>query len=293
MDFQLAHVGLATDRQAQAVDFYCRGLGMLPLVGSTGQREPGTVWLANSRRGDFLLEIHSPSASNQYEASRLEAHGACLDHLHFWVADVPAAYDYLRGRGCPSRREPLTSSGRCEAAIYDPQGVEIWLQDLGRREQAHAITEARASAGEPDADLYAELHHVGILTPDRQTAIDFYTRVIGMQIRSRFYSPGSIDVTYLTDSVENGTYLQIEGPPHLPYAESYLARRGPGLNHLHFAVEDLDSVFSHLLAHGATENIGPYRVENTAQGHVFDPSGIDLQLIRYPPDHLLRSFPTD
>lgn len=288
MHFQLAHVGFVTAKQAQAMDFYCSGLGMLPLALPEGFGADGDTFLTNAIRGGLLLEVRGPTRLSEDGLSNAEVEGSRLDHIHFWVPNVCAAYDYLRGMGCPSRREPMAARGVLEAAVYDPQGVEIWLQDLGREELVRAIAAARREAEKPDARFQAELHHVGILTPDRQTAVDFYTRVMGMQIRSRFYLPGSIDVTYLTDSIGGGGYLQIEGPPHLPYEESYLAAHGPGLNHLHFTVEDMGPVYSRLLALGAVENIRPHQVEDMQHTHLVDPMGIDLQLLRFPPNHLLR-----
>lgn len=285
LDFRLSHVGLLTDRVDQVAGFYTRCLGM---TAEAPERECPSVSLRDGTRGGFRIQVHGPPWRDEIERGVFEGRGACLDGLHFSVEDVSAAYDYLHASGCVPRLPPTSISRSWKAALYDPQGIEVWLHDRERDGELVRPPRPLAEAGaERTSEPVSELHHVGILTPDRQTAVDFYTRVMGLEIRRRFYSPGVVDVTFLTDKAGCATFLQIEGPPHLTYEERYLAERGPGLNHLHFMVDDLQAAQRRLIANGAWENIVPYTLDGVAAALVFDPFGIDLQVTDSPPASLL------
>jgi catechol 2,3-dioxygenase-like lactoylglutathione lyase family enzyme len=287
LDFRLSHVGLLTDRVDRVAAFYERCLGML--AGASPGAPDGTdaVYLRDRERGGFRIQVHGPPWFDEIERGLFEGRGSCLDRLHFSVADVPHAYEYLRASGCGSRLVPTGASQGWEAALYDPQGIEIWLRQAGEQGAMPCVAPMPDAGAELRSDLVAELHHVGILTPDRQTAVDFYTRVMGLEICRRFYSPGVVDVTFLADKAGRAAFLQIEGPPHLAYEEHYLEEHGPGVNHLHFLVADIQVAQACLLANGAQENIVPYTVDSVQAALVFDPFGIDLQFTDTPPASLL------
>ncbi len=282
MEFRLSHVGLLTDRIDQVVAFYTHSLGMA----ASGPEGVDPTFLAAQGIGGFRIHVHGPPWSDEVERRSFEEKGSCLDRLHFSVPDVVRAYEYLRARGCTLRLAPTGPPESKRAAVYDPQGIEIWLGS--RPEGGNGPSSLSAAPAEADlrAAPEARLHHVGILTPDRQTAVDFYTRVMGMEIRRRFYSPGAVDVTYLTDDSGWTAFLQIEGPPHLAYEEQYLVERGPGVGHLHFLVDDVRAARASLLANHARENIAPYTIDGAQAALFFDPFGIDLQITDSPPASL-------
>jgi catechol 2,3-dioxygenase-like lactoylglutathione lyase family enzyme len=282
LEFHLSHVGLLTDQVDQVMGFYTHSLGM---VGSAREGS-GRAFLGIRGGGAFRIQVHGPPWSDEVERRSFEERGSCLDRLHFSVTDVAHAYQYLRARGCTPRLAPTGSPPRWEAAVYDPQGIEIWLGECPEEGKGPFPLFAASVESDLRPAFAARLHHVGILTPDRQTAVDFYTRVMGLEIRRRFYSPGVVDVTYLMDNSGCGSFLQIEGPPHLAYEEQYLVERGPGVNHLHFLVDDMGAARTSLLATDARENIVPYTIDGVQAALFFDPFGIDLQFTDSPPASL-------
>jgi catechol 2,3-dioxygenase-like lactoylglutathione lyase family enzyme len=280
MDFRLGHIGLLTERVRETVDFYRDRLGLLVV---REIRQPGIthiVFLADRSSSNFLIEVHGPPWFDPEEERFVEDHGpAALDHLHFWVPDVLEAYASLRSWGLRSRLEPMEFMGGWEAALYDPLGAEIWLRAEGEDRQLTSLAEARAKGTREPACLAGVLHHIGLLTAEPRAAVDFYTGMLGLQAVTHARVAGQAEATFLMDHTGCPTYLQILGPPHLPHEEEFLKTHGAGFNHLHFLVQELDAAFLQLTDHGAWVNYPPEWGHAERVAGLFDPQGIDVQLL--------------
>jgi methylmalonyl-CoA/ethylmalonyl-CoA epimerase len=89
------------------------------------------------------------------------------------------------------------------------------------------------------------LDHVGLAVLDLERAVDFHTRVLGLEIRHREQIPGQgVTEVMLSEVAPTGTSTQLQllsplddsSPVH-----RFLLDRGPGLHHLAYRVGDVRS----------------------------------------------------
>lgn len=94
------------------------------------------------------------------------------------------------------------------------------------------------------------IHHLGVAVPDLDEAIETYTRLFGATLEHRAIVPGQ--------GVEAAAVLIGDSRVELlaPTADDtpvgrFLARRGPGLHHVAYVVDDLAAALADLAAAGA------------------------------------------
>jgi methylmalonyl-CoA epimerase len=97
--------------------------------------------------------------------------------------------------------------------------------------------------------MKARLDHVGIAIADLSEALAFYREALGLEVdatetvpsqrvRAHFVPAGAVALELLEATADDS-----------PIA-GFLARRGPGLHHLTFRVDDLQAALDHLAARG-------------------------------------------
>ncbi|HET6714530.1 MAG TPA: methylmalonyl-CoA epimerase [Actinomycetota bacterium] len=95
-----------------------------------------------------------------------------------------------------------------------------------------------------------EIDHVGIAVPDLDAAVEEYRRLLGVEPshRERVEDQGVEEVLFPVGS----SFVQLLGAlgPDAPVGRS-LARRGPGLHHIAYRVDDLAASLAHLHGEGA------------------------------------------
>ena len=99
--------------------------------------------------------------------------------------------------------------------------------------------------------LFTEIDHVAIAVHDLDAAVDWYQRVFGANVVHR----ENIE----QDGVEEAlikvaeSYVQLLTPRRddSPVAR-FLAKRGEGLHHVAYRVDDCGAALAHAVAHGAT-----------------------------------------
>jgi methylmalonyl-CoA/ethylmalonyl-CoA epimerase len=100
------------------------------------------------------------------------------------------------------------------------------------------------------------IDHVAIAVADRDASADGLTALFGLSSGVREHVAGqATDVAFLhTDGAAHGTdataALEICAPRGNASLERFLARRGPGLHHICFEVEDLRAALATLKAAG-------------------------------------------
>lgn len=95
--------------------------------------------------------------------------------------------------------------------------------------------------------MLTDIDHVGIAVEDLEEAVQHYRRTFGIEPAHRevVEDQGVEEVLF-----EVGTsHIQLLGAlgPDTPVGR-YLARRGPGVHHVGYRVDDIDAVLSHLKA---------------------------------------------
>ena len=95
-----------------------------------------------------------------------------------------------------------------------------------------------------------EIDHVGIAVPDLDAAVEEYQRLLGVEPshRERVEDQGVEEVLFPLGS----SFVQLLGAlgPDTPVGRS-LARRGPGLHHIAYRVDDVAASLAHLHGEGA------------------------------------------
>jgi methylmalonyl-CoA/ethylmalonyl-CoA epimerase len=95
-----------------------------------------------------------------------------------------------------------------------------------------------------------DIDHVGIAVPDLDDAVATYERLLGVgpTHRERVEEQGVDEVLFAVGS----SYIQLLGAlgPDTPVGRS-LEKRGPGVHHIAYRVDDVAAALEHLRAEGA------------------------------------------
>jgi len=95
-----------------------------------------------------------------------------------------------------------------------------------------------------------EIHHLGVAVADLDAAVDAYRRLFGAELEQRETVPDQgVEVASLRVGDGRVELLAALGPD-TPVGR-FLARRGPGMHHLAFAVDDVSAELDRLAAVGA------------------------------------------
>lgn len=98
------------------------------------------------------------------------------------------------------------------------------------------------------------LDHVGLAVADLERAVDLHTRVLGLHVthRETNLEQGVHEVMLLASAAgEPATQLQLLAPlDERSPVHRFLARRGPGLHHLAYAVQDVRTASAVLVRRG-------------------------------------------
>lgn len=91
--------------------------------------------------------------------------------------------------------------------------------------------------------------HIAIAVPELDAAAEFYTRTLGLELTGReTVESQKVTVGFIPVGETNVELVQPESPD-APIA-GFLAKRGPGLHHICFEVDDIDSLCARLVAAG-------------------------------------------
>lgn len=92
-----------------------------------------------------------------------------------------------------------------------------------------------------------KVHHIAIIASDYARSLDFYTRVLGLNVIAENFRADR--ESYKTDLALNGDYIiELFSFPNPPARVS--RPEAAGLRHLAFEVDDIDAVVSELDAKG-------------------------------------------
>ena len=117
------------------------------------------------------------------------------------------------------------------------------------------------------------IRHVALFIKDLETAVDFYTRVIGMKIE---WQPDA-DNVYLSNGGDVFALHRVDDEPH------GIQR----LDHIGFVLQkigDVDSWHDYIVSHGVRITEAPKTHRDGARGFYFlDPVGTFIEFIYHPP----------
>jgi methylmalonyl-CoA epimerase len=97
--------------------------------------------------------------------------------------------------------------------------------------------------------MKAALDHVGIAVADVDAALDFYRRVLGLELEAPEDIPSQrVRAHFVT--VGDGTLELLEATSDDSPVAKFIAKRGPGLHHVCLRVDDIVAALAELKAKG-------------------------------------------
>jgi methylmalonyl-CoA/ethylmalonyl-CoA epimerase len=105
--------------------------------------------------------------------------------------------------------------------------------------------------------MKATLHHVGIAVDELEKALAFYRDAFGLELEapeevaSQRVRAHFVDLDRPAAAATHGAKLELlEATAADSPIATYLAKRGPGLHHIAFGVDDIAAALAHLKARG-------------------------------------------
>ncbi len=124
-----------------------------------------------------------------------------------------------------------------------------------------------------------KLHHVGLLVEDFKKSLEFYQNVLEQQVTSRWQNRDRFNVAFV--GAGSDAMLELVGPPFLDYEQAFVDKRGYGMNHIAFEVEDADAAFAELKAKGLRVAWEPRDMIVVRQCAFYDPDGILVEVFHH------------
>ncbi|HUC07885.1 MAG TPA: methylmalonyl-CoA epimerase [Solirubrobacterales bacterium] len=97
--------------------------------------------------------------------------------------------------------------------------------------------------------MFGRIDHIGVVVEDLDAAIELYSKSFEMELAHRETVEEQGVEAVLLDVGDGHVELLAPLGPETPVGK-YLARKGPGLHHVAYAVEDIDSTLERLVASG-------------------------------------------
>jgi len=97
--------------------------------------------------------------------------------------------------------------------------------------------------------VFGRIDHIGVVVEDLDAAIELYSKSFEMELAHRETVEEQGVEAVLLDVGDGHVELLAPLGPETPVGK-YLARKGPGLHHVAYAVEDIDSTLERLVASG-------------------------------------------
>jgi catechol 2,3-dioxygenase-like lactoylglutathione lyase family enzyme len=277
MKFDLHHVDILTDDMGKSLAFYQEKLGM-QLVFHSDAGGTDVAFLADRVNTNFFIELVGPPFID-FQDTFFKKHGPLMDHFSFLVDDADAWYEKLRPEGINFITKPEEFLGVKEFYFYDASGtiaeIMMFLDP--------SLTLASPAEAAPSNGVDYRLHHISITCRDIPELERFYVEKIGMQTIRENRKEGYIflaDPELIADKTREVPALELMGPPGLWEREqAFLAKHGPGLDHLCFDVDDVDEAYEDLVSKGVKFDVEPMDYEGNRIAFFKDPNGVDIEIM--------------
>lgn len=97
--------------------------------------------------------------------------------------------------------------------------------------------------------MFGRIDHIGVAVEDLDAGIELYEKGLGMELAHRETVESQGVEAVLLDVGDGHVELLAPLGPDTPVGK-YLARKGPGLHHVAYAVDDIDAALERLAAAG-------------------------------------------
>ncbi len=123
--------------------------------------------------------------------------------------------------------------------------------------------------------MFKRVDHVEITTDNLEGSIDFYTNVLGFQIKSRqkMSRPPLQEIVFITLGDTMVELLGVESGEAKSSAPWQIGFRGLALE-----VDDMDKAIEYLATKGIEPSVKPMVIGTSKRGEIRDPNGLMIEL---------------
>ncbi|NLE74110.1 MAG: hypothetical protein GX604_05740 [Actinobacteria bacterium] len=243
VDWQFDHMGMiVTDLDKGVAHF--RRAGFVPSGQPTESAWPGPSTVVTLReqflsRDAFALRLQQPVEGTGLPTEFLEKHGEGIHYIGFAVNDLDAASSQMEANGFPVLYGGTLGAGRSTVAYHETCQVADVIVALTSSNTAPTETTT--------TDATWTFEHAGMVVSDLGDAIKCY-EAMGFTLflpPLNTYAPGKssdagLAMCMMTRSGFIIEIMQTFGPRgHEILWGKFLKEHGAGINHIHFAVDNL------------------------------------------------------
>jgi catechol 2,3-dioxygenase-like lactoylglutathione lyase family enzyme len=276
----LHHVALLTPDARRSLEFYAGVLGMrlCPRLHESAT-ERGVLLCSGTGSTQFMLELVGPPYPEWMKGnpSRRES---LLHHVQFVVDNLDVWRQRLGRAGVQFVVEPEASLDGRRMYFLDQCGSIVGMQSDRRSE---SLPEKQPAVATSTTEY--RLHHAAVVCQDLASLEEFYSRELGLATVMEHKQDGGgyifmADPVVLADAGLDAPVLEVVGPPGLwTMEEDFLARGGPGIYHICFAVNDVDRAWFELKSNGVSFDIDPMDSDGNRLAFFRDPFGTEIELM--------------
>ena len=141
-----------------------------------------------------------------------------------------------------------------------------------------AVTAAVAQSSLSPNRGVVGLNHVGIIVPDLDKAVEFYSKTMGFPEAFRFVDPqtGRVQLVYM--QISQNTFVELQPANGRPL----------GVSHFGLHVEKMNDAIAMFKGRGATPEESRLSGTKAVLSNITDPHGNRMELSELPPDSLHR-----
>ena len=141
-----------------------------------------------------------------------------------------------------------------------------------------AVTAAVAQSNLSPNKGVVGMNHVGIIVPDLDKAVEFYTKTMGFPEAFRFVNPQTKQVQLVYVQISQNTFVELQPANGRPL----------GVSHFGLHVESTKDAVAMFKARGAKTEDVTVSGTKAILSNITDPNGIRMELSELPPDSLHR-----
>ncbi len=126
--------------------------------------------------------------------------------------------------------------------------------------------------------MFNVIDHIEIITRNMAESIEFYTKVLGFEVKSQHKMDGSRGITEIVFLTLGDTSLELlEFPDAKPIPE----QPHIGYRMMAITVDDMDAAIKHLKKHNVTISREPMNLGSSMRGEFKDNNGVTIEIRKW------------
>ena len=279
MKLEVHHASILTKDIEESIAFYRENIGMRLATRFHQQDGMDTAFLVDGPGSTpYGLQLVGPPFRG-WMRDIFEKHGPSMDHHSLQVENLEAWVPKVIAEGLDILETPREFLDTRHMVFKDPSGTVVELVEGNHRAAHTGGTRGPIST----TSIAYFMNHISVLCNDLAGLERYYNRFFGMKTvydRRELGYVLLVDPVFRADRNREAVTFEIMGPEaKYDREQAFLAKHGPGLDHLCFVVEDVDAAYQDLVARGVDFQYPPEDFGTTRLAFFRDPSGVDVELM--------------